>query len=199
MDVLIMRHSRTAGNSERRYVGITDEPLCAEGIALAHSSGIDTQAASVYVSPLKRALETAGIKFPGARLHVVHDLREMDFGDFEGRSAAEMERDEAYISWLESNCMLPCPNGEGLEDFSSRVCAAFDGIVRECIKSDDKRLVIVAHGGSIMSIFNRYGKPERQYYEWYVDNCCFYRAKLDEASWDHLPILTDCVMFDTLQ
>jgi alpha-ribazole phosphatase len=198
MDVLLMRHSRTAGNIERRYVGVTDEPLCAEGIALAQSSGIDTRAATVYVSPLKRALETAGIKFPNARLHVVEDLREMNFGDFEGRSAAEMERDEAYISWLKSNCMLPCPNGEGLEDFSDRVCAAFDGIVRECIKNGDGKLVIVAHGGSIMSILNRYGKPERQYYEWYVDNCCFYRTKLDEASWAHSPLLTGYAMFEIL-
>jgi alpha-ribazole phosphatase len=197
MDILLMRHSRTTGNIQRRYVGATDEPLCEEGIALAHDSGIDTGTAIVYVSPLSRARETARIKFPNAQLNIVGDLKEMDFGDFEGRTASEMERDEAYVKWLESRCTLPCPNGEGITDFSDRVCAAFDGIVRACIKNGDKQLVIVAHGGSIMSILSRYAKPEREYYEWYVDNCCGYRTQLDEASWNDSPVLTEMVKFET--
>ena len=193
-----MRHGRTAGNIQRRYVGRTDEPLCQEGIALARGSGVSAATAHIYVSPLKRALETASIKFPNAKRTVVADLREMDFGDFEGRSAAEMERDQAYIKWLESNCTLPCPNGERLDDFSDRICRAFDGIVRESIENGDRQLVVVAHGGSLMSILTRFGKPERLYYEWYVDNCCGYRARLDEAAWDISPALTDCKMFETL-
>lgn len=198
MEILLMRHGKTAGNIARRYVGVTDEPLCEEGISLARSSGICTETAHVYTSPLKRALETARIKFPNAKLTIVDDLREMDFGDFEGCSAAELERDDAYVKWLDSNCTLRCPNGEGINDFSDRVCQAFDGIVLESLKRGDKRLVVVSHGGTIMAILSRYGKPKRQYYEWYVDNCCGYRAKLDETAWETAPALTDCEMFDKL-
>jgi len=198
MEILLMRYGKTAGNIARRYIGVTDEPLCDEGIALARDSGIYTETVNVYASPLKRALETASIKFPNARLTIVKDLHEMNFGDFEGRSAAELEQDDAYIKWLDSQCTLRCPNGEGLDDFSDRVCRAFDGIVREAIERGDERLVIVAHGGSIMSILSRYGRPEQQYYEWYVDNCCGYRAQLDEESWDDSPVLTGCELFSTI-
>jgi alpha-ribazole phosphatase len=198
MEVLLMRHSRTAGNIARRYIGTTDEPLCDEGMTLAHSSGVSTDTAHVFVSPLKRALETAKIKFPNAELTIVDGLREMDFGVFEGRAAAELEHDAAYIKWLESNCTLPCPDGEGMSGFADRVCRAFDTIVRASIPSNGRRLIIVAHGGSIMSILSRYGKPERQYYEWYVDNCCGYRATLDEKSWDDSPALLCCEFFSTL-
>lgn len=198
MDILIMRHGKTAGNIARRYNGSTDEPLCEEGIVQARCSGTDANVTNLYVSPLKRTLETAKIKFPNAQMSVCADLREMDFGDFEGRTASELEQDDAYIKWLKSNCTLKCPNGEQMDEFADRICRAFDTIVRECIDNGDKRLFIVAHGGSIMSILSRYGKPERPYYEWYVGNCCGYRAQLDETAWESTPALVNCKMFETL-
>jgi alpha-ribazole phosphatase len=198
MEVLLIRHGKTAGNIAKRYIGMTDEPLCDEGIAHARLSGIDTGTASLYVSPLKRALETALIKFPNAQMTVCADLREMDFGDFEGRNAADMEHDDVYTKWVESNCMLRCPNGEQMDEFSDRICRAFDIIVRDAIDNGEERLVIVAHGGTIMSILGRYGKPEQHYYEWYVDNCCGYRAQLDESAWPTAPALIQCEKFETL-
>lgn len=198
MDVLLMRHGKTAGNHAKRYVGSTDEPLCDEGIAQARRSGVDTSTLSLFVSPLKRALETAQIKFPNAQMTICADLREMNFGDFEGWTASELEQDAAYIKWLESNCTLRCPNGEQMDEFADRICRAFDTIVSKCIANGDNQLVIVAHGGSLMSILSRYGTPERHYYDWYVDNCCGYRAQLDEASWGSAPTLVNCKKFDTL-
>lgn len=199
MEVLLIRHGRTAGNIARRYVGRTDEPLCEEGRVHAQMSGKNTELQTLYVSPMKRALETAQIKFPNARQAVCADLREMDFGDFEGRTAAELEQNDEYRKWVDSNCTLRCPNGEQMDEFVGRICRAFDTIVRQCIDNGDERLVIVAHGGSIMAILSRYGKPERQYYEWYVDNCCGYRAQVDDAAWDSNPLLTNCELFEVLQ
>lgn len=199
MEVLLIRHGRTAGNIEKRYAGRTDDPLCEEGIDHAHRSGKNTELTHLYVSPLKRAIQTAQIKFPNARHIICSDLREMDFGDFEGRSAEEMVDDPAYIRWVDSQCTLPCPNGEQIDEFSDRVCRVFDSIVREGILNGEDRLVIVAHGGSIMAILSRFGKPERTYYDWYIDNCCGFRAQLDETSWEHMPSLINCSMFETLE
>lgn len=198
MEVILMRHSRTAGNLQRRYVGSTDEPLCQEGIELAHRTGIDTETTVIYVSPLKRAYETAEIKFPNAQRIVCSDLREMDFGEFEGRTADEMAHDAAYIKWLESNCMDRCPNGEAITEFTDRVCRAFDTIVKNCFLNGDEKLVVVAHGGTIMSILTQYSNSDRHYYEWYIDNCCGYRATLDGATWAHTPTLTELKLFETL-
>jgi alpha-ribazole phosphatase len=198
MEILLMRHGRTLGNVERRYVGRTDEPLSPEGIEHARLTGTDGSVRSVYVSPLKRALETARIKFPNAALTIVADLREMDFGDFEGKRADELLEDADYKIWLESNCTLRCPGGEQLDEFADRVCRAFAAIVREGLENGEKRLVVVAHGGSIMSVLSRYGSPSRQYYEWYVDNCGGYRLRLDAADWEENKVLTDCERFESI-
>jgi alpha-ribazole phosphatase len=198
MEVLLIRHGKTSGNVARRYVGRTDEPLCEEGIAHACDTGSDDAVTEVFVSPMKRAVETAALKFPNARQIICADFREMDFGDFEGRSADEMAEDAAYRCWVDSNCTLPCPNGEQMDGFGDRTCRTFDAVVRQCIDRGDTRLIIVAHGGTIMSILDRYGMPRRAYYEWYVGNCGGYRAQLDETAWATAPILTDCVKFDCL-
>ena len=198
MEILLMRHGRTAGNAERRYVGRTDQPLSPEGVRHARLTGTDETVQSVVVSPMKRALETARIKFPNAAQIIVTDLREMDFGVFEGKNADELREDADYLKWLESNCTLRCPGGEQMDEFAARVCRAFDALVREGLENGEKRLVIVAHGGSIMSVLSRYGRPGRQYYEWYVDNCGGYHLRLDQAEWDRNRMLTDCEKFDEL-
>lgn len=199
MNILLIRHGKTAGNLARRYAGSTDEPLCEEGIAHAYATGTDANVTNLYVSPLKRTLETAKIKFPNAQMTICRDLQEMDFGDFEGRTAAELEQNDDYIKWVDSKCTLRCPNGEQMDEFADRICGAFNAIVRACIDNDEENLVIVAHGGSIMAILNRFATPERPYYEWYVDNCGGYRAQLDDATWSKAPSITNCVMFETLQ
>lgn len=105
--VYLIRHGLTEGNRLRRYIGRTDEPLCAAGraaLSAAPLKGIET----VYVSPLLRARETAAILFPHARQIVVDDLREMDFGAFENRSADDMKNDAAYRAWVDGLCEGDC-------------------------------------------------------------------------------------------
>lgn len=198
MEVLLIRHGKTDGNIKRRYVGSTNEPLCAAGLIHVLDMGVDPSVTAVYVSPMERALQTAQVKFPNARLTVCTDLREMDFGDFEGRTPDELAQNPEYMRWLASNCTLQCPNGERVDDFSARTCNAFNTIVRESLINGEARLVIVAHGGSIMAILSKYGKPERTFYDWYADNCCGYRAFITASDWDTAPALINCEYFETL-
>ncbi|MDO5137528.1 MAG: phosphoglycerate mutase family protein, partial [Oscillospiraceae bacterium] len=55
MRALLIRHGKTQGNSERRYIGITDEPLSEEGRAEVERVRPDSSLKLVYVSPLLRA------------------------------------------------------------------------------------------------------------------------------------------------
>ena len=198
MRVLLMRHGITAANKLRLYNGRTDDPLCEEGAEHALRTGVDPTVAHVYASPMKRAVETARLKFPNAEITVCDDLREMDFGVFEGCSFEELKNDPAYQRWYKSGGTLPCPNGENMFDFGKRVCRAFEGIVGEHLGRKEDRLVVVAHGGSLMSILGRYGRPERPYFDWYVENCCGYRARMDTTAWAKSPVLTGCELFETL-
>ena len=160
MLVYLLRHGKTAWNLEGRYQGSSDIPLCDAG--KRELSPADFSPERVYVSPMKRAAETAQLLFPGVQTIAVPGLEEMDFGAFEGKSFRDLADDRAYRAWVEGNCTAPCPGGEGREDFSQRVCAAFERLMAR----EREQLVIVAHGGTQMAMLERYGRPHRDYFAW---------------------------------
>ena len=165
-EILLLRHGRTEGNALHRYNGTTDEPLSPEGAeALAGRSYPPTDV--VYVTPLRRTRETAAILFPGARQITVPGLREMDFGDFEGRSYLDMAEDAAYRAWVDSGCLSPIPNGESRALFLRRIGAAFAALLRTD-RSD--RLTVVAHGGTLMAVCSLFVDPSRDYFDWQPRN-----------------------------
>ena len=176
MHVRLIRHGLTAGNAAGRYVGKTDEPLCPEGRAAAEKKEKDFSLDRVYVSPMKRARETAAILFPNAEQIVIADLREMDFGAFEGRSADEMEHDPVYRTWVDDLCRGACPGGESQAEFHARVGAAFAETVR-ALESD---ATFVVHGGVIMSAFWQFAEPKRNFYDWITPNLSGYEADCAE-------------------
>ena len=95
------------------------------------TGGIYRDPAVVYVSPLKRARETASILFPEAVQVVIPELAEMNFGKFEGRNYKEMENDPDYRAWVEGMCLGKCPGGESREEFCARTCEAFLEVLRQ--------------------------------------------------------------------
>ena len=129
MKVYLLRHGQTEYNVDKRYQGTRDIPLSEKGRAALRRADIEPD--TVYVSPLCRAVDTARVLFPAARLVPVHDLREMCFGIFEGRNYVEMERDPDYLAWVGDDCMGRCPGGESRAEFSDRTCAAFASLVDE--------------------------------------------------------------------
>ena len=111
MKVWLIRHGMTRLGEEKRYQGALDEGLSAQGRAALKRAAFTPS--RVYVSPLLRARETAGLLFPASEQIVVPDLREMDFGVFEGRGWWEMEQDEDYCAWVDGGCTGRCPGGAG--------------------------------------------------------------------------------------
>jgi len=191
MELIILRHGKTVGNTENRYVGRTDEPLSDKYIDEVKAQGSDPEVSKVYVSPLIRARQTAQIFFPNAKQTVVDGLREMDFGDFEGRTGDEMVNDEAYRKWVDGNCEGPCPNGEDLNVFRNRVCSAFKQLMLDNIKDGNEHLVIVAHGGTIMAVMSSFTEAKSPYFDWFVPNCHGWRANVELRGPDSDIILTD--------
>lgn len=176
--VLLLRHGRTEGNDLHRYNGATDEPLTPAGReALLSRHYPETPV--VYVSPLRRTRETAAILFPGAKQITVPGFREMDFGDFEGRSFADMEHDASYRAWVDSMCLDPIPNGESRERLLSRTGAAFRALLR-CDRGE--RITIVAHGGTLMALCSLYATEQRDYFDWQPKNGGGYLLALDETA-----------------
>lgn len=150
--VELIRHGETELQAQGRYQGAVDVPLSGEGrrkLSAGRGSlpakrenlsagreflstgGIYRDPAVVYVSPLKRARETASILFPEAVQVVIPELAEMNFGKFEGRNYKEMENDPDYRAWVEGMCLGKCPGGESREEFCARTCEAFLEVLRQ--------------------------------------------------------------------
>lgn len=187
-ELILIRHGKTAGNLLGRYIGSrTDEPLCDEGReGLAGKQLPEVE--RLYVSPMKRCVETAEILWPGfdrKKMQKVTDLRECDFGDFENKNYKELSGNGDYQAWIDSNGTLPFPNGESMDAFKNRCREAFARIVEEVSGAEQEwiasgktgifRAGIVVHGGTIMAILEQYGYPKAAYFDYQVKNGCGYR------------------------
>ncbi|MBQ3292365.1 MAG: histidine phosphatase family protein [Mogibacterium sp.] len=175
--VTIIRHGRTKENDERRYCGCrTDSSLTAEG--KAELSVIPAcEKAFLIASPLRRAIETAETMFPGPDIHIIDDLRETDFGKFEGKRHEELDGDPDYQAWIDSNGTAEIPGGESMQTFRARTMEGFREAVRMASSQDAEDLIIVGHGGTVMSVMSiLFGGS---YYDYYTLNGDGYTFELE--------------------
>lgn len=178
MKIALIRHGKTAGNERHAYIGKLDEELSDKGVkeTILLKDYYDKllgsyKSVKVFTSPMRRCKQTSGILFPNAQAVSVNDFAEMNFGIFEGKSFKDMENDEAYRSWVESECEDQIPDGDKKSDFSSRCCNAFYEVVNE--NADENSLiVIVCHGGTIMAIMEHIAGGK--YYDYNVNNTAGY-------------------------
>lgn len=165
MRVILTRHGLTADNLEQRYCGgASNPPLCQKGIEQLEALPKLRQVELVYTSGLLRTAQTASILYPKAQQVACPDLREMEFGQLEGRNWRELTDDPAYRQWVEGGCLGRCPGGEDRDTFIDRCCRSFEKIIAAHIGMEE--LFFVVHGGTIMAILSRLGEPRRDYFSW---------------------------------
>ena len=177
--VLLLRHGETAGNALGRYIGSTDESLSAAGRAQVLRLRVP-EVARVYVSPLKRCMETARLVYPHLTPAPVAGLRECDFGAFENKSYLDLQGDARYQQWIDSGGTLPFPGGECRQAFVARCAVAFLSLD---LRAD---AAIVAHGGTLMAIMSRFALPRRDYFDFQTRCasgfwCCWDGQNLTDA------------------
>jgi broad specificity phosphatase PhoE len=138
-DLWLVRHGATAWSAAGRHTGRTDEPLLPAGEADARSlaARLDPHRfALVLTSPLQRARETARLAgFPDAE--VDDDLREWDYGAYEGRTTADIRAEvPGWTVWTGE-----CPDGERAADVAARA----DRVIRRG-EAADGDVLLFAHG-----------------------------------------------------
>lgn len=171
MELLLIRHGRTQGNLERRYVGRTDEPLLSEETRrLSRLTCRSFEPEAVYVSPMLRCRQTAELLFPGKEPFLCDGLRETNFGEFEYRNYEELKDNAAYQAWIDSGGTIAFPGGEAGEDFRERCCSAFEALLADARARKLERAAVIAHGGTIMAIMERFARPKRGFYDWQLKN-----------------------------
>ena len=204
---LFIRHGKTQGNIEKRYIGQkTDEPLCEEGIRdlRAESKALICGALSTerlrraYVSPMRRCIQTAQIILPDYEYIYVDDFREIDFGSFENKNYIELADNSDYQEWIASGGSIPFPNGEARADFVDRNIRAFREIMQsESVNSGDRTVPFVLHGGSIMAIMSELTGEDYYSFQLQCGEILKIELKLNGAKIDVISYDRVCYRSDT--
>lgn len=153
----LIRHGKTQGNLEKRYIGKTEESLCQKGKEdLCRNLGNGIYPSKqvpffLFCSPMKRCVETAHFLYPDKAPFLVEEMTEIDFGSWEGKNYKDLSGNPDYQSWIASGGNLPFPNGESRDEFINRNMQAFERIVKE----DAQRFIGIVHGGTIMAVLSR--------------------------------------------
>jgi len=146
----LMRHGDCRTDQTRRFTGQTDLPLNQEGLAAARAwrAILGTKGlCRIYCSDLTRSLETGRIITGESPLvlEVVPDLREINLGEWEGLSVAQVRErfPRAYEERGRDLGRFRPPGGESFLDLRNRVVPAFQRIVA-CMQGS---ALIVGHAG----------------------------------------------------
>ena len=129
-----------------------DPPLAPEGeAAAAHLSAFfaDRDISAVGTSPLLRCRQTAALVFPGREIALLPGLNEVDCGQWEGLSFAEIRaRYPELYARRGRDASIPPPGGESLAEASVRTVSA----IREFLARTEGDVAVVAHSGVNRSI-----------------------------------------------
>ncbi|OZM58716.1 hypothetical protein CIB95_03870 [Lottiidibacillus patelloidae] len=162
LNIYLTRHGETQWNKEKRLQGSKDSKLTDMGISNAIALGerlSNIEFNAIYSSPIERAYQTARYiksdkKIP---IYTLDNLKEINFGDWEGKTQEEIENIEIYKNeyknfWEKPHIYDHTPHkGEGLAVFKQRV----ENVLRK-ISSDNNNgnILIVTHGAVIKAILS---------------------------------------------
>ncbi len=154
--IILIRHGQTVFNLKKIYCSFTDAGL--DRCGLKQAEGLRTRLAKenihrVYSSDLKRAFEFAGIIFKGLTIEKSAQLREIDFGIFEGLTHSQLLKKypELYRAWLNDPFNRVIPNGERFYDFRDRVKKFLKKVIAA---NKNKTVALVTHAGPIKIILS---------------------------------------------
>jgi broad specificity phosphatase PhoE len=139
-EVYLARHGETAWTLSRQHTGRSDIPLTARGESNARSLGDRLRGLEfhrVLTSPLARARRTCELAGFHGNAVIDEDLLEWDYGEFDGKTTAEIHRDQP--NWLLFRD--GCPGGESVEQIGARA----DRLIAR-LRVLDGRQLLFGHG-----------------------------------------------------
>jgi ribonuclease H / adenosylcobalamin/alpha-ribazole phosphatase len=180
---VLLRHGDTELSPEHRFCGLRDLPLSASGTRQAKAAACRLAAGAridaVVSSPLQRAVATAAIAAAelGIAAVIDDDLRETDFGDWDGFTLAEVQErwPGAEAAWRRDPDQAP-PGGESFAATAQRVNRACDRLLRDYGR---QKVLVVSHITPIKILLCRaLGVPLGTLYRLYLGSAC-----INEIQW----------------
>ena len=192
--IVLIRHGKTRGNTEKLYSGSTDIPLLDIGrqdIMECKEKGYypPLDGYHLYTTGLKRTVETKDIVYPDAPFTALDELNEMDFGDFEMRTHADMQHLPDYQAFIQDiTGKVRCPNGESLQDFQQRCTQGFLQIMKK-----RENAILFAHSGTIARVMmNLFPREKSHFIYWQPNNGRGFIVKFeDDTAITYTPLSDD--------
>ncbi len=175
MKIYVLRHGETALNAKGVMQGWLDEPLNQNGRALAALTGQGMKGIRFdccISSPLNRSRETVEIilRESGNGIPVTLDdrIREINFGDLEGKTFAEMG-EAGHLFYTDPFRLAGFPGGESIRD----LCGRTQAFLRELIAKDDgKTYLIGTHGCATRAMLNFLYSDPSDYWQGHAPYNC---------------------------
>lgn len=137
--LVVVRHGATEWSETSRHTGRTDLPLLPKGRERAERLRrvLDPGSfARVLCSPLRRARETCELAGFADRAEICEDLREWDYGDYEGLTTPQIrEQRPGWVLWRDG-----CPDGESPDQVAARADRVLERV------APDGASIAFAHG-----------------------------------------------------
>ncbi|NUW42855.1 bifunctional RNase H/acid phosphatase [Nonomuraea rhodomycinica] len=176
--LLLLRHGETPLSVERRFSGLGDPELTPHGLAQAAAaaerlSRPPYRLDAIVSSPLSRARRTAQAvaDMSGLAVEVDDDLRETDFGAWEGHTFTEVQRrwPEELKRWLADSDAAP-PGGESFTQVAERVQRARDRLLE---RYEGRTVLVVSHVTPIKTVLRlALMAPPAALYRMHLDVAC---------------------------
>ncbi len=175
MTIALVRHGETDWSRTGRHTSRTDVELTETGRRQAVATGrrlAGREWALVLSSSMRRALETCRLAGLADAVTVDDDLREWDYGEYEGLTTpAIRERDPSWSLWRDG-----CPGGEAALDVGRRA----DRVIAR-LRAADGDAVVFAHGHLLRVLGARWvGEPPA-----FGARLVLWTASLSTVGWEH--------------
>ena len=156
--VLLIRHGQTYSSLNNKLCGRTDEPLNNNGIkqmkGLIIFLNTKNKPDIIITSPLIRAKQSAQIIANTYNIIPIEakELREIDFGDWEGLTFNEIKNKEPdeFIKWMRHPDKFTPTNGESIIDLNKRINNFMNKVLNN--SEENSTIYLITHGGPIRSV-----------------------------------------------
>lgn len=192
--IYLVRHGKIDAGEEKRYIGVTDLPLSAEGVKQAqklkkffHSINIE----KAYVSPLVRCVQTADIIFENRDIEriLVKEFTEINMGQWEGKTFKYIKSyfSEQFKKRGENIDTFVPPGGESFKQLRDRVIPVYENIVENSVGN----IIIISHAGvNRIILSNLLSMPIKNIFQidqtyGCIDEIC-YDDKYEKCQWKML-------------
>ncbi len=176
--ITLLRHGLTEANERKEYLGWTDSPLSERSLIEMNQLRDSFRDYELVISSdLQRCIDTAELLFPTVSIQANPAFREMNWGQWEGKTYEQLKEEADYQKWLDNPMKASVPDGEGYPVFSERVELGW----RQLLSEEFNNIAIVTHGGVIRELLVRYAPGEKPFWNWSIPHAGGYQLNWDNV------------------